>query len=173
MVAWPGTCWRRWFTGRSRRSTGVGGEDTSGFFTPLAGEHEVHRQVGGDLGGRMHDALATTLRRCHAALLVGSDCPFLTRDHLAEALTWLAQPDCDAVLGPATDGGYVLVGVKAASAALFAGVEWGGARAGANPHPVRAGSGGAGGSWQRSADIGRPADLALLAAVHGLWDQSA
>ncbi len=147
----------------------VGGDDSNGFFTSAAGDYAVHRQIDGGLGDRMHDALATTLRRCRVALLIGSDCPFLTRAHLAQALTWLAQPGCDAVLGPATDGGYVLIGVKQVSETLFAGVEWGSERVLAQ---TRARCARLGWRWRELAalaDIDRPADLTLLAGVNGFW----
>jgi glycosyltransferase A (GT-A) superfamily protein (DUF2064 family) len=75
----------------------------------------------------MHHALARALRRHRGALLIGSDCPALRPAHLARAARWLAG-GCDAVLGPAQDGGYVLIGASRISPEIFAGIEWGGAR---------------------------------------------
>ena len=65
-------------------------------------------QADGDLGARMAAALADALARADAAILVGSDLPLLTGALLAEAAARLAT--CDAVLGPAEDGGYYAVG---------------------------------------------------------------
>ena len=57
-------------------------------------------------------------------VLVGADCPALTGDDVASALTCLAG-DADVVFGPASDGGYYLVGMRACHAGLFSDVEWG------------------------------------------------
>jgi rSAM/selenodomain-associated transferase 1 len=65
-------------------------------------------QTDGDLGARMAAALADALARADAAILVGSDLPLLTGALLAEAAARLTT--CDAVLGPAEDGGYYAVG---------------------------------------------------------------
>ena len=68
----------------------------------------VHRQVTGGLGRRMQHALARLHARAPRALLVGSDCPELSPDYLLRAAGMLG--DRDFVLGPAVDGGYVLLG---------------------------------------------------------------
>ncbi|HEX6267459.1 MAG TPA: TIGR04282 family arsenosugar biosynthesis glycosyltransferase [Burkholderiales bacterium] len=83
------------------------------------------RQRGAHLGARMHHALAHALRRHRGAILIGSDCPALRAAHLERAARWLAG-GCDAVLGPAEDGGYVLIGASRLSPRLFSGIEWGG-----------------------------------------------
>jgi uncharacterized protein len=80
----------------------------------------LHRQRGEDLGERM----AAALRRGLPALLMGSDCPDLLPSDLQEAAAALAQ-GCDAVLGPALDGGYVLVGLSRYDALLFRDIPWG------------------------------------------------
>lgn len=81
-------------------------------------------QKGADLGERMCAALEQALRRHRAAILIGSDCPALRPAHLRRAARLLAG-GCDAVLGPAEDGGYVLIGARRVSRRLFAGIEWG------------------------------------------------
>lgn len=86
----------------------------------------LHTQQGADLGARMAHALEKTLHECAYAVIIGADCPTLTRDDLREALQAL-RDGCDAVLGPAEDGGYVLLGVRRADAALFDNIDWGGA----------------------------------------------
>jgi rSAM/selenodomain-associated transferase 1 len=77
----------------------------------------------GDLGDRMYRAL----RRNPRAILIGSDCPALRPADLRAAARAL-HGGADAVLSPAEDGGYALIGVRRASRELFAGIEWGSAR---------------------------------------------
>jgi hypothetical protein len=88
---------------------------------------QLRAQGGGDLGRRMQQALAAALRDSEAAVLVGSDCPGLAAGDIRSALQAL-QGGMDAVLGPALDGGYWLIGLRRPSAAVFQGVDWGGAR---------------------------------------------
>lgn len=80
-------------------------------------------QQGGDLGARMADALSQALGRYHGAVLVGSDCPELDKRYLLAADAGLQRADI--VLGPATDGGYVLIAARVDEPGLFRGVEWG------------------------------------------------
>jgi uncharacterized protein len=77
------------------------------------------RQPDGDLGARMHEAAVAANR---PALVIGSDCPALTAAHLREAAD--ALRDHDAVLIPAEDGGYVLIGLRQPCEALFSGMQW-------------------------------------------------
>ncbi len=84
----------------------------------------LHAQRGAELGSRMAGALCSALERARSVLLIGSDCPALTADDLDAAAAAL-QDGCDAVLGPAADGGYVLIGLKRIERALFSGVPWG------------------------------------------------
>jgi uncharacterized protein len=77
----------------------------------------------GDLGERMYRAL----RRCRCAILIGSDCPALRPRDLRAAARALHH-GADAVLSPAEDGGYALIGVRRVARELFDGVDWGGPR---------------------------------------------
>ncbi len=81
-------------------------------------------QRGADLGERMQHALAGALRRHRAAILIGTDCPELRPVDLRRAARLLAG-GCDVVLGPAQDGGYVLVGARRLPPQLFSNVAWG------------------------------------------------
>lgn len=83
----------------------------------------LRRQQGGDLGARMHHALTTSLAGSRFALVVGSDCPPVDGACVAAALATLA--DHDAVIAPAQDGGYGLVGLARPAPALFEGIAWG------------------------------------------------
>jgi len=83
----------------------------------------LHSQGRGNLGERMYRAL----RRHPGAVLIGSDCPALRPADLRAAARAL-RGRADAVLSPAEDGGYALIGVRRVSRGLFKGVEWGSAR---------------------------------------------
>ena len=114
-------------------------------------------QQGEDLGERMQAALATSLREYDAALLVGSDCPGLTPEYLGGAL--LALTEVELVVGPALDGGYVLLAMRRELPWLFGQMDWGGdnvlaetlRRAARNGVEVRL--------LEPLADIDRPEDL--------------
>ena len=72
-------------------------------------------QAGGDLGARM----ACVPAPC---LILGADSPHLPLSLLSAALA--AVPAYDVVLGPAEDGGYFLIGLRAPQPALFDGIAW-------------------------------------------------
>ena len=78
------------------------------------------RQPDGDLGERMHAAIAAAGA---PALVIGTDCPALTADHLRAAAEALRERD--AVMIPAEDGGYVLIGLQKPRPALFSAMHWG------------------------------------------------
>ena len=84
----------------------------------------LERQLGADLGERMHRAVRRALRDSRSVLLIGADCPALSVTHLRQSLHWL-ESGMDTVLGPAEDGGYVLLGLTRTDPSLFEGIEWG------------------------------------------------
>lgn len=85
---------------------------------------QVRPQVEGDLGERMHQALAAMQSAsCPHAMVIGSDVPALQPFHLQSAARALDANDV-AVL-PADDGGYVLIACKQTPAAPFQDVDWG------------------------------------------------
>ena len=92
----------------------------------LPREVAVRPQRGDDLGARMRNALAELieLERFDAGVLVGTDAPLITTEHIDEA-TALLRTRGGVVLGPADDGGYYLIGMTRVFPELFAGVEWG------------------------------------------------
>lgn len=102
-------------------------EPEHAFFQDLRAEFDctVMIQRGDDLGARMADALETTLAHAEFAVLIGTDCPLLDANYLALACAALAD-GADAVLGPAEDGGYVLIGLRRFDPALFTDIPWGG-----------------------------------------------
>lgn len=80
-------------------------------------------QSDGDLGQRMYRAFETAFAAgARKALIIGSDCPQLTGDRLQTAFDRLDEADF--VLGPAPDGGYYLLGMKALEPSVFEGIEW-------------------------------------------------
>jgi rSAM/selenodomain-associated transferase 1 len=83
------------------------------------------RQSSGELGERMSQSFEYVFSddACSSAVLIGSDCPALTSTHLLQALQALEQGH-DAVLAPAEDGGYVLVGLARPQRKIFADIEW-------------------------------------------------
>jgi hypothetical protein len=82
-------------------------------------------QAGGDLGDRMYRAFKRALRRHPYVVLIGSDCPALRPADLRAAARVLRN-GADAVLAPAEDGGYPLIGLRRVSRRLFDGIAWGG-----------------------------------------------
>lgn len=83
-------------------------------------------QAEGDLGARMQSAFTRMLPHAGSVILIGSDCPALTVSHLQQAAQALAGGN-DAVLVPAEDGGYALIGLTRCDDLLFHDIEWGGA----------------------------------------------
>jgi rSAM/selenodomain-associated transferase 1 len=81
-------------------------------------------QQGVDLGQRMSHAIEQALLQYEMVIVVGSDCPLLDVGYLAEAFESLQQGN-DVVLGPASDGGYVLIGMRQFYPELFENVSWG------------------------------------------------
>lgn len=78
-------------------------------------------QGAGDLGERLARAAERVLRD-EPVLLIGADCPALDRHRLRAAADALQSHD--AVVHPAEDGGYVLLGLRRFEASLFSGIAW-------------------------------------------------
>jgi rSAM/selenodomain-associated transferase 1 len=75
----------------------------------------------GDLGERLARAAARVLAG-ENILLVGADCPELDRGRLRTAAE--ALQDHDAMIHPAHDGGYALLGLRRFEPSLFDGIDW-------------------------------------------------
>lgn len=83
------------------------------------------RQRGDTFGERL--LMATRDLLClgyRSVCLIDSDSPTLPTETLTRAVALLARPGERVVLGPADDGGYYLIGVKAAHHRLFADITW-------------------------------------------------
>jgi len=95
-------------------------------FRLLAQRHGVAcvPQAEGDLGHRMAAVMVDHFNehRRQPLLIVGTDCPVLTPEHLQRAADALQTHD--SVLIPAEDGGYVLIGLRRALPSVFQRVDW-------------------------------------------------
>ncbi|MBC8011409.1 MAG: TIGR04282 family arsenosugar biosynthesis glycosyltransferase [Burkholderiales bacterium] len=81
-------------------------------------------QPEGDLGQRLSRAVDVAFAGgAPAVLVIGGDCPELDEATLREAAAALADGR-ELVLGPATDGGYYLIGLTRTMPRLFAGIPW-------------------------------------------------
>lgn len=90
--------------------------DPTGIVPP---EFDVVPQGHGDLAARLADAWRHVRG---PALQIGMDTPQVTGAHLDAAFATLAEPDTDAVIGLATDGGWWALGLRQ-PADVFAGIE--------------------------------------------------
>jgi len=81
-------------------------------------------QNGSDLGSRMYHALSYGLKAYDNVIIVGSDCPTVDKTYLEQAVQ--ALDTSDLVLGPAEDGGYVLIGARKIEPAMLDDIIWGG-----------------------------------------------
>jgi rSAM/selenodomain-associated transferase 1 len=84
---------------------------------------ELRIQPVGNLGQRMQQVMLQTLASHRQAVLIGSDCPVMQVDYVERALRALDQ-GIGTVIGPAEDGGYVLLGLRQVVPALFDAVPW-------------------------------------------------
>jgi uncharacterized protein len=91
------------------------------------GSHSVAMQTGATLGDRLAMAFSERFffHRTEKILAIGVDDPAITRETIEHAFGILDS--CDWVVGPATDGGYYLIGCRAAAydSSIFTGIEWG------------------------------------------------
>lgn len=91
------------------------------------GDRPLAMQTGATLGDRLAMAFAERFffHRTEMIVAIGVDDPLLSRATIDEAFALLES--CDWVIGPATDGGYYLIGCRAASfdATVFQNIEWG------------------------------------------------
>lgn len=102
-------------------------------YTPAGALSEMRRWLGssvsltaqaeGDLGDRMQRAIADAISHgAERVVVIGTDCPDVTAATVEEAFAQLA--DADIVLGPATDGGYYLIGMSRLHPSVFDSVPW-------------------------------------------------
>ncbi len=79
----------------------------------------------GDLGNKMANSLLCAFQnQIESVAIIGSDCPGLTPELMAQAFQQLHQGS-DLVLGVALDGGYYLIALSRFIPELFTGISWG------------------------------------------------
>ncbi|MBI5437920.1 MAG: TIGR04282 family arsenosugar biosynthesis glycosyltransferase [Nitrosomonadales bacterium] len=88
----------------------------------LAAGIEVSGQGGGDLGARLARAARRGLAHGEPVLLIGTDCVEMSAPLLRSAAAALEHKD--AVIHPAADGGYALLGLARFHMLLFENMAW-------------------------------------------------
>jgi len=104
----------------------VSGDIEHDYFNQLKNRHavKIYQQKGNNLGERMSNAFDIVLRNYSHAVLIGSDCPSLKCSDLMTSEEYLKNNN-DVVLGPASDGGYYLIGLNRNNPQLFSNIKWG------------------------------------------------
>ena len=90
----------------------------------LPGHWTLEPQTGADLGERLGAAFARLLAESDRAVIIGSDSPDIPVQYIRRAFQKLKHKDT--AIGPATDGGYYLIGLREPAPSLFENVAWGG-----------------------------------------------
>ncbi len=91
-------------------------------FALLGRSLQIWLQPEGDLRVRIEHALSRALLESRCAIAVGADTPGLTPAMLDDAIRRLDS--CDAVIGPAQDGGYYLLGLRRCPPDLLRNIRW-------------------------------------------------
>lgn len=90
----------------------------------LGSDLKYQEQGMGDLGERMKRAFQSSFNGgMKSVVIIGIDCPSLTSEIILQAFAKLTQSDV--IIGPATDGGYYLIGLRKITPELFQGINWG------------------------------------------------
>ena len=93
------------------------------FFERAFPELAVNHQAPGDLGAKIQHALKEAFQHgAQKAVVIGSDLPFMDWDLLNQAFAEIRSETV--VLGPASDGGYYLVGMQAPGVNVFKDIPW-------------------------------------------------
>lgn len=80
-------------------------------------------QSGDTLGERMSNAFAFLFSKGYKSVVImGTDCPYLKTEDLNKAFTDLSNTDL--VIGPASDGGYYLLGMRQFFSEIFKNISW-------------------------------------------------
>jgi uncharacterized protein len=81
-------------------------------------------QQGHDLGEKMSTAFVEMFAQYNKVLIIGCDCPVITRHDINLATKKLFE-GLDVVIGPSEDGGYYLIGMSQTHTLLFQDINWG------------------------------------------------
>jgi uncharacterized protein len=89
----------------------------------LPGSFQSDIQKGNDLGERMSHAFEKVFQQgYHQVVMIGTDCPDLSAPMLQHSFFEFEK--CDVVIGPASDGGYYLIGMNAFHHTLLENMPW-------------------------------------------------
>lgn len=101
----------------------AGGDESQ--FVALSGRSARYLpQSEGELGKRMSSAVEGAFQEgAKRVVVIGTDCPGLDASHLMQAFEHMTHRDV--VIGPATDGGYYLLGMRIRLPTLFDHIAWG------------------------------------------------
>ncbi len=94
-----------------------------------AGRTQIQVQPDGDLGERLAGMFDRLLLSYDWAIVLGGDSPHLSSSRLEEAVIGL-EGGREAVLGPAEDGGFYLLGLRRSPKGLFENVPWSSSKTG-------------------------------------------
>jgi rSAM/selenodomain-associated transferase 1 len=114
-------------------------------------------QASGDLGTRLSNALSLA---DEPTVTIGTDCPGLGSMHIRQAMNHLRKQDL--VLGPATDGGYYLIGVRQFWPTLFLDIPWGTDAVCRTTQQIASALGLSVAMLEKLSDVDRPEDMASL-----------
>lgn len=126
-------------------------------------------QPAGDLGARMRLIATLGLAESDGVVLIGNDCPAIDADYLQAACK--ALDDHTVVIGPAEDGGYVLLGLRSTEVNLFSDMPWGTEQVFAQTQQRLRQHGCTPALLPTLWDVDRPEDLGRLAALGIHLDQ--
>jgi uncharacterized protein len=134
---------------------------TIGQMSDWLGDHDYQPQGEGDLGDRMDRAFEQGFALGHdRVVIIGTDCPAIDSAILHQVFAALESHDL--VLGPATDGGYYLIGLRRRIPELFDAIAWSTATVRAKTLEIAMGLNLAYTLLPELTDIDRPEDLAHL-----------
>lgn len=106
------------------RFIGVASPPTSDLFERAVRDHDIHLfvQDGKDLGERMRRTFEERFEEGYSrVVIIGADSPTLPVAYIEQAF----RSDREVVIGPSTDGGYYLIGMREKVTDIFEGVSWG------------------------------------------------
>jgi uncharacterized protein len=148
---------------RTRIAVHFDGSDRQQMADWLGTDLVYQSQGAGDLGVRMDRSITSACQSADRVVLIGTDCPELTTEILAQAFELLLEREL--VLGAALDGGYYLIGMRQPQPELFVDVDWGTDRVLQQTIDIAKRLNLSIGYLPTLADIDRPEDLPLLTQV--------
>lgn len=100
-------------------------EGAEHLFEGISNGHRLIAQRGPCFGDRLYNALEDLLSEGYQSVaIMDSDSPTLPATYLTQAFHELSRPGDRVVLGPTTDGGYYIIGLKHPHRSLFEGITW-------------------------------------------------